>query len=1100
VQIKIGLDKFPVPSIESEVPLYDIVTGDKLVDQSGISLVTDSVISISQVANSSKATSVVVSSNSKGVPVIEQFPEISETGTTLLGITRAETQLSLFSDVSVLGFDEDSWETYSYGSGTPYYPWDLRRSRDFGVHYGARMIEETGEQAIQLGAFPVPYSYPFGLKWQDRGYYNKALYDDYIRFITLGNFLHYYFKNEVTEILDRNGRPFYENFLDYDVVRVNSDNEVDFIGITDAEGFTLIDTWTRAWVAIQTNSFPIPGSGQIINEKYINSLPTSTSDEFGVQFELTRPKFDLTRPGYSTSHRTYVYMQSRKAYRYQPGRISGFTFGAKASTDVGSNQNIIEWGIANPTDQYIFQIQGASFSIIRRSTVALSERVIAAQGLDPATAQVFESSGDPYNSTQYYTIKIPRDNFNGDKLNGNGRSNYLLTPSNVTMYKIEFGWYGAIGAKFYVYIPVDNNEARWVLVHTLVIENELSQPCLEDPYFRFKYSVDIRNTATLKTPQFIYKYGASCFIDGGDDGTVTQRSYESGERIVSSTPKSILGIWPKQNIINKNGYEKPNKKVIYPKSISLAASKLSVVEVVRCKACPGFGFGYNHGIGADQSGRNINIEFVGSRDRIRIVPADPLNLTNDDYFTEADKNAKIIADGLWGGYIDTLDLEVGGTGLFEEAIIRRNGATQEYPVVVKPRASSELLTIPVTEPGQPAEPYPYPVRLSQYNNIAASTVPLTGSKIEILFMTKNGSETLGHITEYAIGLTDKKPIEAFDSGGNKLINWEYSVGDVRSTLPITDFLFGEAKASTTGRTRDGIEVGEELLTIMGRIDRRIPAVPGVDGGICSALTVQVLQKDIKSGTMVLNNPKPGVAPDFQYYIILSPNTQFSSDTIKDGEVGLFNGTSYIGTGVVFATVADKYEDGDDVIYFAQLSSQLPGISENDSVEIAMTPIRITGESVNLSRIFKFNPYPLYLVCMLRDNANINSISVRETVGDIQISSTPRWILDQNTFKSPDINNQAEDDLPPVNFISNNRLDAAAVDTQLDQKLRTPYTVVDTFMIGENESKEIDLSNIFGPDRINITPDVLNTEATFFIARSIDGLVGTIQASLQTAEQ
>lgn len=1087
---KLGLDKFPVPSIESEVPLYDIITGEKLVDLSGLPLVTDSAISISQIANSSKATSVVLSSNSKAVPVIEQFPEISETGTTLLGITRAETQLSLFSDVSVLGFDTDSWETYSYGTGVSYGPWDLRTSRDFGTHYYARMIEETGEQAIQLGAFPVPYSYPFGPNWEDRGYYNETLYNRYKQFITLGNFLHYYFKNEVSEIFDRRGRPFYENFLDYDVVRVNGD-DIDFIGVTDSEGLTLIDTWTRAWVDIDTNNFPIPGTSQIINAIYINSLPTVIDG-----FSLSRPEFDSTngpRPGYSTDHRNYVFMQSRKAYRYQPGRISGFTFGAKASTDAGSNQNIIEWGIANPTDQYVFQIQGASFSIIRRSTVPLSQKVIEAQGLDPATAQVFESSGDPYSSTNYYTIKIPRDNFNGDKLNGNGRSNYLLNPNNVTMYKIEFGWYGAIGAKFYVYIPVDNNEARWVLMHTLVIENELAQPCLEDPYFRFKYSVDIRNTSTLKEPQFIYKYGASCFIDGGDDGTVTQRSYESGERIVSSSPKSILGIWPKSSIINNDGYEKPNKKVIYPKSMSLTSSKLSVVEVVRCKACPGFGFGYNHGIASEQSGRNINIKFAGSRDRIRIVPVNPLNITDDEYFNESDINAKIIADGLWGGYIDRLTLRKGDTDLFEEAIIRRNGASETYPLVVKPHASSELLTIPVDEP------YPYPVRLSQYNSVAASTVPLTGSKIEILFMAAGGSESLGHIPEYLIGLTDKKPIEAFNTGGDSLINWQYSIGDIRSTLPLDDIVYGEKRASTTGRTRGGIEVSEELLTIMGRIDRRIPSVPGVGGGICAKLTVEVLQKDVKSGTMVKNNPKTGQVNN-QYYIVLSPNTQFSSNIIKNGEVGLFNGTNYIGTGIVFTTDPDFYEDGDDVIYFAQISGQLPGISENANIAIAMTPIRITGESVNTSRILKFNPYPLYLVCMLRDNANINSISVRETIGDTQISSTPKWILNQNTFKSPEINNPAEDDLPPVNFTSINRLDAAATDTQLDQTLRTPYTVIDTFMIGANESKEIDLSNIFGPDRSNITPDVLNTEATFFIARTIDGSVGTIQASLQTAEQ
>ena len=52
------------------------------------------------------------------------------------------------------------------------------------------------------------------------------------------------------------------------------------------------------------------------------------------------------------------------------------------------------------------------------------------------------------------------------------------------MYKIEFSWYGAIGAKFYAYVPVGNGEARWVLMHTFVIENGLGKPVLNNPDFK----------------------------------------------------------------------------------------------------------------------------------------------------------------------------------------------------------------------------------------------------------------------------------------------------------------------------------------------------------------------------------------------------------------------------------------------------------------------------------------------------------------------------------------------------------------------------------------------------------------------------------------
>jgi hypothetical protein len=1085
VQTKIGFDKFPVPSIESEVPLYDIVTGERLVDQSGLPLVTDAELAISEIANSNRATSVVIGKDISGVPVIEQFPETSETATTLLGVTRSETQLSLFSDVSVLGLDTDVWETYSYNGGIRYGPWERRSTRDFGNHYDATLIEETGEQAIRLGIFSVPYSYPFGPNWEDRGYYNQTLYEQYKTFITLGNFLYEYY-SQFTYV-DSRGRPFEDNFLDYDKVRVVGD-EIEFIGLTEAQGFTLIDTWTRAWVDIQNSYFENPAApGQLITPIFLNALPSVLSG-----FPLSRPTFSDTRPGYSTSHIRFVYLQSRKAYRYQPGRISGFTFGAKASTDAGSNQNIIEWGIANPTDQYVFQIQGASFSIVRRSTVPLDSNVISAMGLDP-NSQTLQPSGDPYDSTNYYTLKIPREYFNGDTLDGNGRSNYLLNANNVTMYKIEFGWYGAIGAKFYAYVPVDNGECRWILVHTLVIENKLGQPCLEDPYFRFKYSVDIRNNASLREPQFIYKYGASCYIDGGDTGTVTQKSYSSGERLLTSDAKSILGIWPKLNIINKDGVAKANKKIIYPKSLSVSSSNLARLDIVKCKACPGFGYGYNHGLQANQSGRVINIEFI-DLGRIRITNA-------GEYFTTADIGSKIVADGLWAGYINSLDTETAvDSGLFEEAVIERIinpvfvKSLRPYPTVVKPRATGELLTIPI------GSEYDYPIRLSQYNAIAASTIALSGSKIEINFMNPRKQEALGHWAEFLIGVTDKKPIEDIDTSGDPVIKWQYSISDIRDTLSLDDVVYGEYVPATTNRDREGYELGETNPTSreIFDIDNRIPSVPGVTGGLCSKLTIEILEKEDKSAQMVLNNPDTGEV-DGKYYIKLAANTPFGVETILGGEVGLLSGSTYIATGVTFTSESSFYQDNFDTIYYAQISEPISGVIVDTDITIAFTPLRAYGQYIDVTKIVKFNPYPLYLVCMLRDNAIVNSISVTETVGDTIITFTPQWLLNNNVAKYPVINNPAQDDLPPVNFISQDRLDAAAIDTQLEQTLR-PYDIIDSFYVAANETLDIDLTSIFGADRSNITPDVLNLEATFIIGKTVDGSNGTIQLSLNTAEQ
>ena len=48
--------------------------------------------------------------------ISEDFRESSEVSTTLLGVNRAETQLSLFSNVSSYGLNNDEWDSFSYNT------------------------------------------------------------------------------------------------------------------------------------------------------------------------------------------------------------------------------------------------------------------------------------------------------------------------------------------------------------------------------------------------------------------------------------------------------------------------------------------------------------------------------------------------------------------------------------------------------------------------------------------------------------------------------------------------------------------------------------------------------------------------------------------------------------------------------------------------------------------------------------------------------------------------------------------------------------------------------------------------------------------------
>jgi len=169
-----------------------------------------------------------------------------------------------------------------------------------------------------------------------------------------------------------------------------------------------------------------------------------------------------------------------------------------------------------------------------------------------------------------YEYRIPRSRFSGDRLDaatdellysdvvGDKRAgqnvidedtNEELTDTSiwdldftkVTMYKIEFSWYGAVGALFLAYVPVSNGEARWVRVHHLRASNQLKVSSLGNATLPITYMVygggnQNRNGYTNSdrpqssfsygsASEHIVKYGASYYIDGGDRGTVKLFSY-----------------------------------------------------------------------------------------------------------------------------------------------------------------------------------------------------------------------------------------------------------------------------------------------------------------------------------------------------------------------------------------------------------------------------------------------------------------------------------------------------------------------------------------------------------------------------------------------
>ena len=186
-----------------------------------------------------------------------------------------------------------------------------------------------------------------------------------------------------------------------------------------------------------------------------------------------------------------------------------------------------------------------------------------------------------------YEYRVPRSRFSGDRLdnatddllfsdvtalnragsnvkdettgeNTTDTSIWNLEFDKVTMYKIEFSWYGAVGALFLAYVPVGAGEARWVRVHHLRASNQLKGSSLGNATLPITYLVyggggstrfgytDIKRTPTSfgygSSSEHIIKYGASYYIDGGDRGTVKLFSHGTPTAVSVFGSKRTFGV------------------------------------------------------------------------------------------------------------------------------------------------------------------------------------------------------------------------------------------------------------------------------------------------------------------------------------------------------------------------------------------------------------------------------------------------------------------------------------------------------------------------------------------------------------------------------
>lgn len=1116
-QIKVGFDKVPTPNAEQEELLYDLISATPLTNNARQRLTTTEVQPVAAFgAAKNSASTVINNQNITGqggsLPVAEAFPEFSEVSSTLLGVARAEEQLSLFSDVSSYGLDSENWEITLDSDGIPESPkeWSNREHPLYGARNVGGMFEQTREQALELSTFPVPYSYPYGPEFELSGQYAPELYSQYINFIAVGKILYeHYYTNGYEEFADRNFIKSHikiENVAEEEVTGYFVSSEGEIIGLGEAHRINYSESLTPIQETFnQIENFTIAWQG-IVNENI--QWPDATfqsSEETADLITNIRAAQASIRPGYYTNTAPAVKLQSKKVFRYQPGRISGFTFGTRNRVDPGSSAAKVEWGITNDTDEYMFQVQGANFSIIRRSTVPLSDDLLERMELQTTDQIETRKSLARAGSVPFYETRISRDRFNKDALLGNGPSGYVISFEQVTMYKVEFGWYGAIGAKFYAYIPVGNEECRWVLLHHLVIENGIDKPCLEDPNFRFTYRLDVENTATVSEPIYIYKYGSSCFIDGGDEGTLQVYSARS-ERKGFTDNSPVLGLLPKDSILNRDGVPKTNNKKVYPDSISVTSSQPAQIKIISVPTSPeGMHTHYSPSLVAGVSNRSREVDLAIGPDGSTITV-----VSSGDTLTSADYDAHIIADGVYNGYINP-------TSQTGANVMRRDSYEPEE------RAFSQFTSTSSDGRVRQWDRTITNARLSNLNTVVASTFPITSNVFKVHFLNKSLLDPAFNqqVANFAIGFTQQEPklvptgtilAESYETGddapsallrfgqGNEILNVRdmphaiyanaiegvdpFSGEDFVELNFVRDRFLLDPEIENISDTSDGENDGGKISAMLVEIRLETYQYDEIESIGANQYRIKFFTKerspDISQNEVDSYSIELGSGNDPSGITVISPRTEV--------QVGVDEGGDPIYNYYLDLNISNAVDGAfDDIVSTRIFQLKSIHILENALVNTRNDEGNIVTESRDLVPAIRagFNVLPLYPVFALGDYARINNIVIEEYTPTGKKTHTPQFISSSISYDTQgDVVTTIQNtggssaQFRPANFQSLSLASSILSDEDIEQPLRNSELIYSSYIDG-GKTSTVNLNKIFGFDRKVIQPNRLKNQAYFF---------------------
>jgi hypothetical protein len=294
----------------------------------------------------------------------------------------------------------------------------------------------------------------------------------------------------------------------------------------------------------------------------------------------------------NASNSTTVQLQSRLVFPYQTGRITDISFGVSMLLNANATH---ELGNFDEKNGYILRLVGSDVFFVRRTN---SGETPQNHGAPAGSTDFTVTDANAIDFNHRYRLLpsdasvmeeiVPRSAFTGDKLDGIGTSNHTLSLSNVTMFRIQMGWYGGSACKLMAYVPIDENlpggaepkNARWVTMHQINTCDRIPFPSLGNPNLPLTFL--ITKTGSLAQAVFLKIYGTKAEIDGGD--ATKYDIFSKASPAVSVNPgtvRPLVSIRCKENIVNAEGAVTKNILRVVPLILNLSSASPAKFSLIK---------------------------------------------------------------------------------------------------------------------------------------------------------------------------------------------------------------------------------------------------------------------------------------------------------------------------------------------------------------------------------------------------------------------------------------------------------------------------------------------------------------------------------------